>query len=128
MYQLKYKNGLLFADITIVHDNKYICINDVIIDTGASHTLILPDFLFENNIGFDVDDKLVVMSGIGGAEASAIKKRIDLISIGDITLRNIVIDFGVVDPKDRINGLVGLNFLKPAKVTIDLDEMTIYKK
>jgi len=128
MYQLKYKNGLLFADITIVHDNKYICINDVIIDTGASHTLILPDFLFENNIGFDVDDKLVVMYGIGGAEASAIKKRIDLISIGDITLRNIVIDFGVVDPKDRINGLVGLNFLKPAKVTIDLDEMTIYKK
>lgn len=127
MYQLKFKNGLLFADITLVHENKDICINDVIIDTGASHTLILPDFLFENNIGFDDDDELVVMSGIGGAEASAVKKRIDSISIGDITLKDIVIDFGVVDPKDRINGLVGLDFLKAAKVIIDLNQMMIYR-
>ena len=128
MYQLKYKHGLLYADITLVHANKKIDIADIIIDTGASHSVIIPDFLNENDIGFDKGDELVVMSGIGGAEASAIKKRIDAISLGDITLRNIVIDFGVVDQKDKINGLIGLNFLKPAKVTIDLDEMTIYKK
>lgn len=128
MYQLKFKNGLLYADITLVHENKNIYIHDVVIDTGASHTVILPDFLYENDIGFDNGDELVVMSGIGGAEASAVKKRIDAISIGDILLKDIMIDFGVIDPKDRINGLIGLNFLKTAKVIIDLDEMTICKK
>lgn len=73
MYRLKYKNGLLFADITLVHDNKNINISDAIIDTSASHTIIIPDFLYENDIGFDNSDELVVMSGIGGAEASAVR-------------------------------------------------------
>lgn len=45
MYQLKFKNGLLYADIVIVHEGKNIHIDDVIIDTGASHSIILPDFL-----------------------------------------------------------------------------------
>lgn len=128
MYQLKFKNGLLYADITIVHEDKTIYINDVIIDTGASHSIILPDFLYESDIGFDDNDMLVVMSGIGGAEDSAIRKRIDSISIGNISLKDVVIDFGVVDPKDRINGLIGLDFLRAAKIIIDLDAMAIYKK
>jgi len=106
MYRLKFINGLLFADITLVHDNKIINISDTIIDTGASHTVILPDFLYQNGIGFEGNDELVVMSGIGGAEASAVRKRIDSISIGNIILNDIIIDFGVVDPKDRINGLI----------------------
>jgi hypothetical protein len=33
-----------------------------------------------------------------------------------------------VDPKDRINGLIGLDFLRAAKIIIDLDAMAIYKK
>ena len=125
MYQLKFKNGLLYADITLVHESKNIHIDDVIIDTGASHSIILPDFLYENDIGFESSDELVVMSGIGGAEASAVRKRIDSISIGDISLQDIIIDFGVVDSKDRINGLIGLDFLRAAKIIIDLDEIWI---
>jgi predicted aspartyl protease len=128
MYQLKFKHGLLYADITLVHTNKKIDITDVIIDTGASHSVIIPDFLNENDIGFDNSDELVVMSGIGGAEASAVRKRIDSITIGSISMKDIIIDFGVVDPKDRINGLIGLDLLKAAKIVIDLDEMTIHKK
>lgn len=83
---------------------------------------------YENDIGFDNSDELVVMSGIGGAEASAVRKRIDLISMGDISLQDIIIDFGVVDPKDRINGLIGLNFLMAARIIIDLDGIAVYKK
>lgn len=128
MCQLKYKNGLLYADIKLTKENKNIYINDVIIDTGASNSIILPDFLFENDIGFDDTDELVVMSGIGGAEASAVRKKIDMISMGDISLQNIIMDFGVVDPNDRINGLIGLDFLMAAKIIIDLDIMTISKK
>jgi predicted aspartyl protease len=128
MYHLQFKNGLLYAEITIIHEDKEIKIKDVIIDTGACQTIILTDFLHENDIEFKDDDELVVMSGIGGAEASAVKKRIDMIAIGDIELNDIVIDFGVVDPKDRVNGLIGLDFLKAAKVVIDVEEMTLYKK
>ncbi|AGL00559.1 retropepsin-like aspartic protease [Desulfoscipio gibsoniae] len=128
MYRLQFKNGLLYADIVIAHHGEKITINDVIIDTGASHSIILPDFLHEHDIGFDDSDELVVMSGIGGVEVSAVRKKIDTISIGDITLEGMIVDFGVIDPKDRVNGLIGLDFLKSAKVIINVDELTLYTK
>lgn len=128
MYGLRFESGLIFADVSINHNGREILVKDAIIDTGASQSIILPDFLHEHDIGFDETDELVVMSGIGGAEASAVKKRIDSITVGDITLNGVEIDFGVVDPKDRVNGLIGLDFLKAAKVIIDLDEMALYKR
>ncbi|TYQ18131.1 UNVERIFIED_CONTAM: putative aspartyl protease [Acetivibrio alkalicellulosi] len=125
MYKLKFKNGLFYADITILHEGKEVKVIDVIIDTGASKTIILPDFLYEYDISFNDDDELVVMSGIGGAEASAFRKRIESISLGDIVLTNMFIDFGVIDPKDGVNGLIGNDFLKTGKVIIDTDGMTL---
>lgn len=128
MYKLKFKNGLFYADITILHEGKEIEIVDVIIDTGASKTIVLPDFLYELDVSFNDDDELVVMSGIGGSEASAFRKKIDGIRLGDISLTNMFIDFGVIDPKDRVNGLIGIDFLKTGKVIIDTDEMTLSRK
>ena len=48
----------------------------------------------------------MVLSGIGGAEASAVRKNIEKISIGTIEINDIDIDFGTIDPKDRINGII----------------------
>lgn len=121
------KDGL-YADIVLKHGDKEILVNDVIIDTGACQSIILTDFLSVNNIGFSVDDELVVLSGIGGAEDSAIRKKVDEIAMGDITLNDVFVDFGVIDPKDRINGLIGLDFLKGAKTIIDVGDLLIMQK
>jgi len=125
MYNLRFENGLLYADATIYHEKKEITIPDVIIDTGSSHTIILTDFLYDLDIGFDDSDELVVMSGVGGAESPAVRKQINSISIGDIFVENLKTDFGVIDPKDRINGLIGMDFLILGKVMIDTYNMTL---
>ena len=125
MYKLRLKNGLLYADATIYYEEKMINIPDVIIDTGSSNTFILTDYLDALNIGFDDSDELVVMFGIGGAESPAVRKKISRLSIGDISLYNLSIDFGVIDPDDKINGLIGLNFLMSAKVVIDVYNLTM---
>lgn len=39
MQKLNSKDELLYTSISIVHDGKKVTINDVIIDTGAFHTI-----------------------------------------------------------------------------------------
>lgn len=71
MYNLTNKSGLLYADISLSHNGKVILVPDVIIDTGACQSIILTEYLFDLGIGFQDEDEIVVLSGIGGAEASA---------------------------------------------------------
>ena len=45
MNRLQYKKGLLYVAIELKHNGKSITIEDVIIDTGASHTIITTEYL-----------------------------------------------------------------------------------
>lgn len=66
MYKLWYKNGLLYAEAVIKYQGKSVIVNDVIIDTGAFHTIILSDYLEELEVEFNEEDELVKSSGYGG--------------------------------------------------------------
>ena len=128
MYKLSYKNGLLYASLEIMINEKLIKIDDVIIDTGAFHTIILTDYLENYEVEFSEDDELVKSSGYGGLQMSSVRKKVDKVKIGDIFVENVKIDFGEIDPFERINGLIGLDFLRSAGTVIDLVELTMYKK
>jgi len=128
MYNLNYKNGLLYASVILQHGDNDIVIDDVIVDTGAYHTIILTDYLEDLDVEFTEDDELVKSSGYGGLHMSSVRKRIDKIKVGDISLENTKIDFGEIDPYERVNGLIGLDFLRAAGVVIDLVDLVIYKK
>jgi hypothetical protein len=128
MYKLIYKNGLLYASLEILIDEKLIKIDDVIIDTGAFHTIILTDYLENHEVEFSEDDELVKSSGYGGLQMSSLRKKVDKVKIGDIFVENVKVDFGEIDPFERINGLIGLDFLRAAGTVIDLVELTMYKK
>lgn len=125
MEKLKFKNGLLYTDIILTHEGKSVIIEDVIVDTGASHTIILPDYLETMDVGFSDDDTIVKASGYGGTIEYSVRKLIDKISLGSIEVENIRLDFGQIDPHERVNGLLGLDFLKEAKVVIDLSDDTL---
>ena len=125
MKQLRFKNGLLYTDIKLVHEGKSIVVSDVIVDTGASHTIILPEYLEKMDVGFSEDDTIVKASGYGGSIQNSVRKSIDRICCGGIEVNNIRLDFGEIDPYERVNGLLGLDFLREAKVIIDLSNETI---
>ena len=127
MEQLKFKNGLLYTDIKLTHEDKSIIVEDVIVDTGASHTIILPEYLETMDIGFSDDDTIVKASGYGGTVEYSVRKLINKISLGNIEIENIRLDFGQIDPYERVNGLLGLDFLKEAKIVIDLGNDVIIK-
>ena len=120
MKKLEFKNGLLYTEIELIHDGKSVVVNDVIVDTGASHTIILPEYLEMMDVGFSEDDTIVRASGYGGSIEYSVRKSINKISCGDITVNNIRLDFGQIDPLERVNGLLGLDFLKASNIIIDL--------
>lgn len=128
MSKLEYRNGLLYTSIELQQGGRKTIVDNVIVDTGASETIILTDYLEELDVPLTDDDELVKSSGYGGMVFSAIRKKIDKISLGDISVDSLKLDFGVIDPFERVNGLIGLNFLKSVGVIIDLSDLTIYKK
>jgi len=128
MVNLTFKHGLLYTDINLFHQGKEVLVKDVIVDTGASHSIISPLFLEELNTEYSIDDEIVNAFGLGGAMCSSLRKKIDKVTCGDITINKFKIEFGEIDPSDRVNGLLGLDFLKGAAVIIDVDEDKIILK
>lgn len=128
MVNLQYKKGLLYTSIELKSEGKSIIVEDVIIDTGAFHTIIATEYLEEMNIPLSDDDELVKATGYGGMVSYSIRKRLDGIRCGNLVLTDIKLDFGTIDPQDRVNGLIGLDFLIGSKAIIDLVDLTLYQK
>lgn len=61
----------------------------------------------ELDVGFSEDDKLIKASGYGGTVCYSVRKKIDNLLCGDIKLENIKLDFGDIDPNERVSGLLG---------------------
>lgn len=128
MINLTFKHGLLYTDIMLKHENKEVVVKDVIVDTGASHSIISPIFLEKLETEYSEDDEIVNAFGLGGTICSSLRKRIDEVKCGEIIVDNFKIDFGEIDPEDRINGLLGLDFLRKISAVIDSSENIIMFK
>lgn len=128
MSKLKYKKGFVYTSIELKHKDKCIIIDDVIIDTGASHTIIATEYLEEMDIPLLDEDELVKATGYGGMVSYSVRKKLNEVRCGNLVLKDIKLDFGAIDPNDRINGLLGLDFLINAKSVIDLVDLNIFKK
>ena len=122
--KIVYKNGLLYIPLEIVYKGKRKIVNDVIIDTGAAHTIISPDAISELGIEPEGQDEFITMYGIGG-EQYAYRKSIEGIKLCEHELKNIKIDFGLIDDYGKNNGLLGLDILLKLNVNIDLKNLSL---
>ncbi|WP_252231129.1 retropepsin-like aspartic protease [Clostridium sp. ZBS15] len=122
--KLRYEYGLLFTDIKIEYNGKIVKVNDVVVDTGAAHTIIDPDVVHEAGIKAEGGDKFITMYGVGG-EHYAYRKNIDCIEIGDGKLNDVSLDFGIIDEDGIINGLLGLDVLMKLGIKINLDKLEL---
>lgn len=122
--KLEHRNGLIFTTIEITHGGKKI--DNIVVDTGASHTVISQDCVEEIEIELTGEEEIVTCHGIGGEEHAFIKL-VDSIKIGDIEFKNHKLDFtGHI--YDDINGLLGLDILLDGNFIIDLKDLIIYQK
>jgi predicted aspartyl protease len=123
--KINYRNGLLFTSVEVTYKGKSKIIDNIVIDTGAAESIISPDIVDDIEIYPQEDDEIVTFIGVGGSEHHSFEKRIDILKIGSFVLEDVELDFGIIDPKGRINGLLGLDILIGIGAIIDLKEFKI---
>lgn len=119
-------DNLLQTSMTIYYKGRSMTIDNLVIDTGAAHSLLSSDIASQIDIKFVNGDKLVRSFGIGGDDYS-FRKQVDRIQLGSLVLNDVSIDFGIFhEDIDHINGLIGLDILKSGDMIIDLKQMKMY--
>ena len=123
--ELEYRNGLLFASIKIKYRSKIKTIDNIVLDTGAAEAIISPDVVDDIGIFADLHDNINSYYGIGGSIHNFFTKEIDEVWIDTAKLQHVKVDFGVIDLKGKINGLLGLDLLLRTNAVIDLRKMAL---
>ncbi|RAV22350.1 retropepsin-like aspartic protease [Paenibacillus contaminans] len=118
-------DGLLQTSIIINYKGQALTIDKLVIDTGASHTLLSADVVADIGVYFETGDKIVSAFGIGGEE-SCFRKSFDAVTLGDFQIKDFNLDVGTLHEMLEINGLLGLDLLVAANVVLDLSELTMY--
>ena len=124
--KLEYRDGLIFTTIKIVYKGRSKQINNIVLDTGATKSLISQEIVDDIGIRVEKKDQIVMSYGIGG-QAPAFIKNIDKIVLDNYICEKINLDFSRLDYKD-INGLLGLDILINGGFLIDLEEMELKMK
>lgn len=68
--RIEYRDGLLFTTLKISYKGVVKQIDNIVIDTGASHSLLTQDCVDEIGIRISGEDEIVTSHGIGGKEYS----------------------------------------------------------
>lgn len=109
-------DGLLETSITINYKGRALTIDKLVIDTGASHTLLSADVVADIGVYFENGDEIVSAYGIGGEE-SCFRKAFDAITLGEFQIEDFKLDVGVLHE---------LDLLMAASVIIDLAELNMH--
>jgi hypothetical protein len=122
--QLLLRDNLPFIAVTIVHQGASISLSDVLIDTGSARTLFSADIVVNIHITPAPDDKLYTIRGVGGTEV-VFTRRVDSIQVGECDISNFEIEIGSMDYGFKIDGILGMDFLRQAGSIINLAELSI---
>ena len=122
---MKFQDGLLFTSIQISFRGRTKVIENIVIDTGAAETIISPDAVEDIGIFAELEDSVNSFYGVGGSLHNFFSKNVEKVQLGEMSLEDVKIDFGVIDPKGTINGLLGLDLLMKLGAVIDLKRLSL---
>lgn len=123
--KIEFREGLLFTSIQICFRGNTKVIENIVIDTGAAESIISPDAVEDIGIFAEPEDSVNSFYGVGGSLHNFFSKKIEEIKLGQLSLNDTKMDFGVIDPKGDINGLLGLDLLMEIGAVINLRELSL---
>ena len=79
---IQLREGLLFTSIKVIYKGVAKSINNIVIDTGASETIISPDLVEDIGIIAELNDTVNSFYGVGGSLHTFFSKNIDEVDMG----------------------------------------------
>lgn len=123
--KIEFRDGLLFTSIQISFRGSSKVIENIVIDTGAAESIISPDAVEDIGIFAEPEDSVNSFYGVGGSLHNFFSKNVEHIKLGRYILDETKMDFGVIDPKGDINGLLGLDLLIKLGAVINLKNLSL---
>ncbi|WP_308635417.1 retropepsin-like aspartic protease [Paenibacillus silvisoli] len=123
--KIKYDGQLLTVAITVCYRGKTLQLDDIIIDTGSTHTIFSPDALESLGVTYENGDSVYEAYGIGGT-VPFYTKIMDYIQLDSLRTEKVEIDVGML-PKSH-KGLLGLDTLLSNGFIVDMDKLELTKR
>lgn len=123
--KIENRGGLLFTSVEVTYRGKTKIVENVVIDTGASQSLISQDSVSDIGIKVESEDEIVTSYGIGEKE-HAFVKYVDKINVAGFSVTNFQLDISDFLYED-INGLLGLDIMMEAGFIIDLKSLEMHR-
>ncbi len=118
---------LICTDITISFRGKEKVLKNVVVDTGAAQSIINSLAVEDIDIIPEYVGEISTTFGIGG-EMAFFTKIVDSFKVADIEFTSLELDFGEIDSKGELMGLIGLDILEKLRAVIDVEIPLVYEK
>ena len=125
--KIRIDQGLLYTKATLIHSNKGIGLNNVVLDTGSAGTVFSIDRLASTGILPGPDDPVCRITGVGGSKL-VFTKVVDRLAVGSFGPDGFRIEIGAMDYGFDLDGIIGIGFLLKTKAIVDLDRLELRAK
>ncbi|MFO1495415.1 MAG: retropepsin-like aspartic protease [Lysobacterales bacterium] len=122
--KLVLRDSLMFVPVTLSYGGATLQIDDILVDTGSTTTLLSIDCVASLGIHPEASDSIRRIRGVGGVEY-VFSRRIDAISIAGQRLMPVELEFGGLDYGFQMNGILGLDVLLQMGAVLDLKNLTV---
>ena len=122
--KLRLERGLLLGQVLIEHNGKKLELDRVLIDTGSSGCVFQTEELRKIDVGFEPDDELHRIRGVGGSEF-VFSKRLARLQVGDLNALDFQVEIGWMDYGFALQGIVGLDFLLQTRAVIHVADLEL---
>lgn len=113
---------LITTTLSVTFRGKTLKVENVVVDTGASHTAISPDILETIGVSYESADTIYEVYGIGRS-VPFYTKVMEEIRMDSFVIEDVEIDVGIL-PRDH-SALLGLDILKEHRFIIDLERLEL---
>ncbi len=124
--ELRLQHGLPIVDINVIFAGRQLRLENILLDTGSGGTILDADAVFEIGIKPEGTDKTAIIHGIGGTEI-VFTKCFDSVMLGEWSVNSCKVEIGAMDYGIDIQGILGFDFIRTAKLVIDSDRMQVVK-
>ena len=122
--KLVLRESLLFTSLTLAYRGARLEIDDILVDTGSSTTLLSIDAVAPLGIHPEPTDIIRRIRGVGGVEY-VFSRQVEAIALQGYETAPLEAEFGELNFGIKMNGILGRDVLPRARAVLDLGNLTI---